>query len=691
MGTIKIMNKQIEVDGKKIPLLSGEIHYWRLNPNVWGDVLDRVKEMGLNVIASYVPWQYHEYEKGKFDFEGKTDRQRNLKSFLDIVEKKNLWLIIRPGPFIYSEWVNCGIPDYIIKYHKLHPEFMSAAEQYMSEVMSVLKPHFVTNGGKIILLQADNEIDAFISNYFEDLGLGEKPGLYHEFLEEKYKNIKELNNVWKSKYKKFSDVGAYTAKIINDKNYLIRYLDFIEFRQWYINKYAHWVVNKYRSLGTDIPIYVNTYPVVIEQNWKQLQEIADIQGIDIYPINELKDIPGKMQHHNKILEKVRYTRTYAVVPYISEFEAGTCQGYHYLSGIITGNHYRLISLLALAGGIAGWNWYMLTDRDNWYMSPINQWGRIKPEIFLPFKEIVSLYNKINPPELVKMTETSVSFSVLQHSTETINIEDPVLKSFYESDIDYEFFDTQTGKISKKILFYSGNDWLDRKSQKQLVQYVEKGGILVFFQNFPRYDESFSPLNLLCIKEPDRIVDLGGSEIELLFGVEKIILKGPFFDYNTVPSNSKKIIGRRIPFRDSTMEENYKLNNLLVGNQYCVGYLHKKGKGSIFVLGVKPTPQILLALHKYFRIPIYSRAEHTNIITSLFYSKKGKTHYLIVVNNTDLDQEIKVFLEPQLFNSSIINVTDLDTEIKNKVYIRYDYSITVFVSRKNGKIFCLGKL
>ncbi|GAG09412.1 unnamed protein product, partial [marine sediment metagenome] len=51
MTNVKVQDKKIVVNGKHIPLISGEVHYWRLNPDCWDKIIDRVKELGLEIIA----------------------------------------------------------------------------------------------------------------------------------------------------------------------------------------------------------------------------------------------------------------------------------------------------------------------------------------------------------------------------------------------------------------------------------------------------------------------------------------------------------------------------------------------------------------------------------------------------------------------------------------------------------------
>lgn len=78
MASVRIANKKVWVDDVSIPLLSGEIHYWRLDPANWHPVLQRARELGLQVIATYVCWDFHEIEPGRYDFRGETDPRRRI-------------------------------------------------------------------------------------------------------------------------------------------------------------------------------------------------------------------------------------------------------------------------------------------------------------------------------------------------------------------------------------------------------------------------------------------------------------------------------------------------------------------------------------------------------------------------------------------------------------------------------------
>ena len=67
---VTVANKQILIDGKPVIIRAGEIHYYRLEKSEWQDRIDKLKNAGLNTVASYIPWLCHEEKRGEFDLDG---------------------------------------------------------------------------------------------------------------------------------------------------------------------------------------------------------------------------------------------------------------------------------------------------------------------------------------------------------------------------------------------------------------------------------------------------------------------------------------------------------------------------------------------------------------------------------------------------------------------------------------------
>ena len=107
---IELTHKQVVVDGTPRIIMAGEVHYFRVAREEWGQRLDLVVEAGLTAVASYIPWVFHELPDGSIDVEGRTRPERDVAAFLDLCAERDLMFIARPGPFVMAELKNEGIP-----------------------------------------------------------------------------------------------------------------------------------------------------------------------------------------------------------------------------------------------------------------------------------------------------------------------------------------------------------------------------------------------------------------------------------------------------------------------------------------------------------------------------------------------------------------------------------------------------
>lgn len=82
------------LNGKPFKIISGAVHYFRIVPEYWRDRLEKLKAMGANTVETYVPWNMHEPQKGKFVFEGMLDISR----FILLAQELGLYVIVRPSP-----------------------------------------------------------------------------------------------------------------------------------------------------------------------------------------------------------------------------------------------------------------------------------------------------------------------------------------------------------------------------------------------------------------------------------------------------------------------------------------------------------------------------------------------------------------------------------------------------------------
>ncbi len=151
------------LNGKPFQIISGEIHPARVPAEYWRHRIEMAKAMGCNTVSAYLFWNHHESTEGIYDFR---TGNRNISRFITIAAEEGMWVIIRPGPYVCAEWEFGGIPPYLlrhpdIKIRCMDPVYMKAAERYISRLADVLRPHLVTNGGPILMIQIENEYGSY--------------------------------------------------------------------------------------------------------------------------------------------------------------------------------------------------------------------------------------------------------------------------------------------------------------------------------------------------------------------------------------------------------------------------------------------------------------------------------------------------------------------------------------------------
>jgi beta-galactosidase len=150
------------LDGKPFRILAGAMHYFRIHPDYWRDRMLKMKAMGLNTLETYVAWNLHEPRPGQFNFSGWLD----LNAYIRLAGELGLYVIVRPGPYICSEWEFGGLPAWLLKDGNMrvrcaYPPYLAAADRFMDHLLPQLTPLQVTHGGPLIAVQVENEYGSF--------------------------------------------------------------------------------------------------------------------------------------------------------------------------------------------------------------------------------------------------------------------------------------------------------------------------------------------------------------------------------------------------------------------------------------------------------------------------------------------------------------------------------------------------
>ncbi|HEV2297842.1 MAG TPA: beta-galactosidase [Candidatus Acidoferrales bacterium] len=106
---------ELRIDGAPFFIHSAAFHYYRIPRDQWSYLLDRYRDLGINTIDIYIPWNWHEPREGEFDFDGHSNPRRDLRALLQMIAGKGFKLIARPGPQILNEWKNGGYPDWLLR------------------------------------------------------------------------------------------------------------------------------------------------------------------------------------------------------------------------------------------------------------------------------------------------------------------------------------------------------------------------------------------------------------------------------------------------------------------------------------------------------------------------------------------------------------------------------------------------
>nr|KYP43694.1 Beta-galactosidase 5 [Cajanus cajan] len=152
--------KAIIINGQRRILISGSIHYPRSTPEMWEDLIRKAKDGGLDVIDTYVFWNVHEPSPGNYNFQGRYD----LVRFIKTVQRVGLYVHLRIGPYVCAEWNFGGFPVWLkyvpgISFRTDNGPFKAAMQSFTQKIVQMMKNEklFQSQGGPIILSQIENE------------------------------------------------------------------------------------------------------------------------------------------------------------------------------------------------------------------------------------------------------------------------------------------------------------------------------------------------------------------------------------------------------------------------------------------------------------------------------------------------------------------------------------------------------
>lgn len=309
MNSFSVKDGHFWLDGQPQLIEAGEFHYFRTPKDQWPHRLGLLKEAGLDTVATYIPWLWHELDEGVTDLDGHSHPMRDLAGFLDLAADMGFLIIPRPGPYIMAETINEGIPPWLFRRYPqaafisqdekvqnlasyLHPDFLACVKKWYAAVLSVLAPRQVTRGGRIIMWQMDNEMGMaqWVRNIF-DIN-PDTLARFAAYLRRTYGD--RLPALYPA-----DDLPAFLREgIVHPAEpHAARIVhDYRRFYREYLREYAEFLCAEARANGMEVPPIVNihgfsnhaggrSFPIGLSQLIQVIEMPGMVSATDVYPMH----------------------------------------------------------------------------------------------------------------------------------------------------------------------------------------------------------------------------------------------------------------------------------------------------------------------------------------------------------------------------------------------------------------------
>ncbi|MBK7378091.1 MAG: beta-galactosidase [Ignavibacteriales bacterium] len=615
-------------NGKPHFIISGEIHYFRLNPKLWEKHLTLLKQSGANTTSTYIPWDWHEYEEGKFDFTGETNPARNLTKYIKLCKKIGLDLIVKPGPYILAEYDSHGLPTWLLErcskdsfaldehgnvisrdlMSYMSDEYLRYTFLWYDKVMPIISENQQSNNGPIIMMQVCNEVGVF---QWLTGKIDYNPSvirLYKNFLFDKYKSIESLNKTYDTNHSSFENISAPVGKIENKQDYCA-YYDFHLFYRHYFALYLDTLVKKIRSFNIDVQLTHNI-PGWIYGNAAELpmlistyEEIMRTRSDIVFGLDHIPEFVSFRNAHsdlacNKILEAMQ--PNYPV--WAAEFQAGTRE--HQVK--CDANDLETFYYASLAHGMKSFNYYMFSQGINpkgrgfygktfYYQTALSAKAN-QSALYKSIKKVNSFINKEKQDFLLSEPQSDICVGLYKPYFYTELTTSQLLK---EKRLDVDKLGLQYDpRFIREEIFFNG---LLRGLQTLNYNYDIKDLETTAVDDFLKYKqlwvvttefmdpETQSLLVSYVIKGGHLIMYPSIPKLDLYLSPCTVLKDGLDIQFRISESSNKvKVFGIEDVFTIFKCKQIYESNNAEVvsttNKNEVSGIIKKKGKGTATILG-----------------------------------------------------------------------------------------------------------
>ncbi|MEV6288628.1 beta-galactosidase [Kribbella sp. NPDC051770] len=406
MSAVTVAGGLLRVGRDELPLIAGEIQFWRMEPETWEPAVRAARAAGVTLISSYLSWRRHEPEQGRLDFTGRDDPRLDVRRFLRICADAGALVQLKPGPWICAEEPGGGYPDWLLERTELlvrddqgeivlgynppfqHPMPSYADERYLSVVEDWFAAVWAAIGdqvhphGPVVALQLDNEPSLCFQDSLYGSDYSEASvTAYREWMRDRYG---DTSTVWPPRRPSLD--GPPSAQSLED---------WIAFKTASTTRYLATLKQMHEKLGGQDLLYtVNlvTHPVhdVPVAHSAVRRDVGAATGEDHYYIPPL----DTADIHRLARSAATARAAGEPLPWIPELQAGIWRSPGELVEYPdpTPLEQEVWWGAAVALGFAGFNLYMLGNRENWELAPLENDGR-RSDFFAPIDQLVGLAHR----------------------------------------------------------------------------------------------------------------------------------------------------------------------------------------------------------------------------------------------------------------------------------------------------------
>jgi beta-galactosidase len=663
------------------PRLSGEIQYFRIEKERWGQVLDQLRETGCNTVSTYIPWGWHEPVEGRFDFTGKTHPCRDLKGFLALVKKKKFDLMVRPGPYINAETTGQGHPLWLLDDPKYlvfgnNGKPLAQSECYFGVPVSYLCPAYLAKVRKwfkaVIPLfrnfpglksfQVDNEISYNIMHVSKEKHatykldyqpyITKKGGLFQQWLRRKYKKVDALNRGWRTRLASFDQAKAPVDPGKQTEGDFVRTTDWLAFKEWGMAHFLRTLCEYAYADGIRVPFVVNSPLIDDSCVYTFHKHVEDprwevIAGLDLYPGAVRPEEIGWMQSMVEFARSTGCERPGGI-------EICACEIYFRHHWIQERFDYESLFKLLTATGLIDINYYWFSDGYNFdgfgclgsrqiYNAPITREVKKRYQ----FKEIVDNNKFIKShPEIYRMkTKYNVALTYDDFYSQASRFDTPWATEWHDEMIHGEgnmgclidllgvenisaqmlHITDDFSKIEAPTLIMTVYDYWRRGTAEKVIDYVEKGGDVIIFGRLPMLDEQLYPYpefsRWLGVK-PDHVYPAYNRAVRT---VTPVIYQNDSYQFHSKVQVYKVLDKKATVFA------------AIEGGKYAAGVDVKKGKGRVRVFGC--IPRLFMEASRTFITKLLKGPNPEGLYR---YIRESDTHrFTTLMNMSDFDKTASV--------------------------------------------------